>query len=166
MNDQTETKPAQKKALQNDAIELHHAVSELVRVYQFRDRQRICYYDVSVTQCHAIARLVALGSMPLNQLAVELHLDKSTASRVVSALEEKNYVRRTAHASDGRALCLEVTPQGRKLHERIEQDLVVEMEKLLEGFDSDVRQATTRLVARLARAAKERFSVKTATGCN
>jgi DNA-binding MarR family transcriptional regulator len=111
-----------------------------------------------VTQCHAVSALVAHGAMPLNGLAAELYLDKSTASRVVDSLERKGYVRRTPDPSDGRALRLEVTGKGRDLHARIENDLVEEMKNLLTGFDPDVRQATTRLVARLARTAKERFS--------
>jgi DNA-binding MarR family transcriptional regulator len=133
-------------------------MSELVRVYQFRDRTRICYYDLSVTQCHAVAALVARGPMPLNGLASALYLDKSTASRVVDSLERKGYVRRTADPNDGRALRLEVTSKGREIHTRIENDLVDEVKKMLTDFDPDVRQATTRLVARLAKAAKARFS--------
>lgn len=35
--------------LMRDAEELHEALNQLVRVYQFRDRDRICCYDVSVT---------------------------------------------------------------------------------------------------------------------
>jgi MarR family 2-MHQ and catechol resistance regulon transcriptional repressor len=133
-------------------------LSELVRVYQFRDRTRICYYDLSVTQCYAVGALVARGPMTLNGLAAELYLDKSTASRVVDTLEGKGYVRRNTDPGDGRALRLEVTPKGRKLHARIENDLVEEMRRLLTGFDPDVRQATTRLVARLAKVARARFS--------
>jgi len=130
----------------------------LVRVYQFRDRTRICYYDLSVTQCHAVGALVAHGPIPLNGLAAELYLDKSTASRVVDSLESKGYVRRSTDPSDGRALRLEVTRKGREIHSRIENDLVEEMKILLSEIDPDVRQATTRLVARLAKTAKKRFS--------
>jgi MarR family 2-MHQ and catechol resistance regulon transcriptional repressor len=145
-------------SLDRDASDLQEALSQLVRVYQFRDRTRICYYDLSVTQCHAVSALVAHGPMPLNGLAAELYLDKSTSSRVVDSLERKGYVRRAPDPSDGRALRLEVTGKGRDLHSRIENDLVEEMKNLLTEFDPDVRQATTRLVARLARMAKERFS--------
>lgn len=148
-------------ALENDARELHNVVSELVRVYQFRDRKRIYYYDVSATQCYALSMLILRGTMPLNKLAAALHLDKSTSSRLVDSLEQKGYVRRTASASDARSVCIGVTPSGEKLHARIEQDLVDEMKELLKSFDSDVRQAMTRLVARLTKAAKERFASKT-----
>lgn len=130
----------------------------MVRVYQFRDRTRICYYDLSVTQCYALSALVVHGPMPLNRLAHILYLDKSTASRVVDSLERKGYVRRKADPKDGRALRLKASPKGHEVHVRIENDLVEEMIKLLDAIDPDVRQATIRLVASLARTAKERFS--------
>lgn len=144
--------------LDADAWDLHQAMSELVRVYQFRDRTRICYYDLSVTQCYAVSALVANGPMPLNGLADILYLDKSTTSRVVDSLERKGYVVRSADPQDGRALRLTATRKGHSIHARIESDLVEEMKKLLEAIDSDVRQATIRLVARLARTAKKRFA--------
>jgi DNA-binding MarR family transcriptional regulator len=139
-------------------------LSELVRVYQFRDRTRICYYDLSVTQCYAVSAVVAHGPMPLNGLADVLYLDKSTTSRVVDSLERKGYVVRTADPQDGRALRLKATRKGHTIHARIENDLVEEMKKLLEAVDPEVRQETIRLVARLARTAKTRFSRVEARG--
>ena len=65
-----------------DAAELYDALAALVRVYQFRDRDRICCHDVSVTQCYAMEALLKIGPCSLNALAAELYLDKSTASRV------------------------------------------------------------------------------------
>lgn len=96
--------------------------------------------------------------MTLNQLAGELYLDKSTASRMVGSLERKGYIHRSVAADDARALSLTVTKKGLALHSRIEKDLAREMKKLVADVDPDVRQATARLVARLAKAAAARFS--------
>src|SRR6185295_6119403 len=98
-----------------DAQSVHEALSDLVRVYQFRDRDRICCHNVSVTQCYALEALVRSGPVSLNALAAELFLEKSTASRVVATLERKGYVDRTPDPRDGRALVLTVTAAGRKL---------------------------------------------------
>ncbi len=144
--------------LNSDARALQKALSELVRIYQFRDRRCICYHDVSVTQCYAISALVMHKSLTLNKLAEELYLDKSTASRVVNSLERKGYVHRFVDPQDGRALRLEVTADGRELYARIEQDIVEEMKSLITDFDPEVRSATIHLIARLARAATMRFS--------
>jgi hypothetical protein len=82
---------------------LHEALSELVRVYQFRDRDRICCHDISVTQCYALEALLRRGPCGLNELAAELYLDKSTAS-ALSAPRAEEIRQPGRHAEDGRAI--------------------------------------------------------------
>jgi MarR family 2-MHQ and catechol resistance regulon transcriptional repressor len=144
-------------SLARDARDLHRAVSDLVRVYQFRDRKSICYYNITVTQCYALSSIVARGSLTQNELAAELYLDKSTASRVIGALVRKGYVRRATDPNDGRVRNLDATAKGHGLHERIEQDLVDEMQDLLTGHNPTTRRDTIELIARLAAAAVARF---------
>jgi DNA-binding MarR family transcriptional regulator len=144
-------------ALERDATAFYEAVSHLVRVYQFRDRQRICYRDISVTQCYALSALVSVGPTRLDALAARLFLDKSTASRVVDALVDKGYVRRGEDATDGRAIRLEATRKGRSLHAGIVRDLVEEQKRLIAEFPVGVRRAATVLIAKLARSAEEKF---------
>jgi MarR family 2-MHQ and catechol resistance regulon transcriptional repressor len=142
--------------LQQDTAELYDALSELVRVYQFRDRDRICCHDVSVTQCYALETLARQGGMTLNDLAARLYLDKSTASRVVDALERKGYVTRVTHPQDRRSVLLEATAAGRTLEGKIREDILAEERELLAGFPPEVRQAMARLLRQLARAASAR----------
>jgi len=159
------SRPAEPPRLEADATALHEALSELVRVYQFRDRDRICCHDVSVTQCYAIEALLRRGPSNLNELAAELYLDKSTASRVAGTLERKGYVTRTPHPDDGRAIVLSVTPAGRRLHDRIRKDLVNEARELLADFEPEVREGAARLIFRLARAAAIRSGAAGAACC-
>ena len=158
-------RPDSSARLLADAEALHAALNELVRVYQFRDRDRICCHDVSVTQCYAIEALLRRGPSGLNELAAELYLDKSTASRVVGTLERKGYVTRGPHPRDGRAIVLRVTASGRRLHDRIRADLVSEARALLRDFEPGVREAAPRLIRRLARAAAVRSGVAGAGCC-
>jgi MarR family 2-MHQ and catechol resistance regulon transcriptional repressor len=151
--------------LRTDARAFYAALSDLIRIYQFRDRDRICCYDVSVSQCYALEALARRDGMTLNDLAAHLYLDKSTASRVVDALERKGYVDRSPHPADRRALLLVATAAGRELHGRIERDLLTEEEALLAGFDPNVRRAMTELVARLAHAAATRVEVGGGSCC-
>jgi DNA-binding MarR family transcriptional regulator len=151
------------RELQQEAESLYAALAELVRVYQFRDRDRICCHDVSVTQCYAIEALLRRGPSSLNDLAAALFLNKSTASRVVATLERKGYVTRASHPDDRRTLVLSVTAAGRKLHDRIKSDLLAEEARLLEDFEPEVRKAAPRLLLRLARAAAQRSGL--AAGC-
>jgi MarR family transcriptional regulator, 2-MHQ and catechol-resistance regulon repressor len=140
----TTTRVSKGTDLQRDAAQLQAAVSELVRVYQFRDRDRICCHDISVTQCYALEMLVEHGPMRLGGLVERLFLDKSTTSRVVSSLVKKGYVEQRPDADDGRATALHVTASGRRLYRRITDDLVEQQKQLLEDLDPEVREGVLK----------------------
>lgn len=144
-------------ALERDAETLYDAISELVRVYQSLDRDRICCHDISVSQCYALESLARRGGMTLNELAAHLYLDKSTTSRVVDALERKGYVERSPHPKDGRALLLVATKKGQALYGTIREGLVADERSLLAGFDPEVRQAMAQLITRLGKAVAARL---------
>lgn len=150
--------------LEQDAKALHEAVSDLVRVYQFRDRDKICCYDVSVTQCYAMETLVRQGPLQMNELATALYLDKSTTSRVIDALERKKYVERIPSATDRRALALRITASGKKLIEQIHVDLIEQQKALVRDLDPQLRATVTDVIQRLATAAEARFVSGTSCG--
>ena len=151
------TPTADRGMLHRDAVALQAAVADLVRVYQFRDRDQICCHDVSVTQCHALETLVEHGPMRLNALAARLFLDKSTTSRVVSALVRKGYVEQRADETDGRATTVRATRRGEQLCSRITEDLVAQQKQLLQDLDPDVRAGVVQVLKRLAQVADARF---------
>ena len=151
--------------LAQDTESLYDALSDLVRVYQFRDRDRICCFDISVTQCYALEALARRGGMTLNDLAAHLYLDKSTASRVVDALERKGYVARTTHPQDRRSVLLEATEAGRALEGKIRASILAEEQELLAGFDPEVRQSMAQLLRQLARAAEARTAAGGGSCC-
>ncbi len=139
--------------LTRNARHLHRAVVHLVRVYQSMDRRDICCHDVSVSQCWALEAICDHGPLTLNQLASRLLLDKSTASRVVDALERKGYVSRKAHPEDGRSLQLEVTSAGEGLRAQIEADILARDVQILEKLDPGVRHSVTDVINELAKVA-------------
>ncbi|MEO8258833.1 MAG: MarR family transcriptional regulator [Acidobacteriota bacterium] len=165
----TSTDPESPAAIHRDAQALQAAVADLVRVYQFRDRDRICCHDISVTQCHALETLVEHGPLRLGDLTQRLFLDKSTTSRVVRTLVKKGYVEQHTDASDGRATALSATRTGRHLCARITQDMVDQHTALLADLDPDVRAGVVNVIRRLAHAADSRFragvAVAAATSC-
>jgi MarR family transcriptional regulator, 2-MHQ and catechol-resistance regulon repressor len=155
--------------IDEDARALQTAVADLVRVYQFRDRDRICCHDISVTQCYALETLVEHGPMRLGMLARQLFLDKSTTSRVVGALVRKGYVDTREEAADRRARLLHATPRGERLCARIIGDLVAQQKELLRDMAPDVRAGVIQVIRGLARTADEQFragvSVAGGAGC-
>lgn len=143
--------------IHRDAQALQAAVADLVRVYQFRDRDRICCHDISVTQCHALETLVEHGPLRLGDLTQRLFLDKSTTSRVVRTLVKKGYVEQHTDVSDGRATALSATRTGRNLCARITEDLVGQQTELLADLGPDIRTGVVNVIRRLAQAADSRF---------
>ena len=156
-------KPGSAADLLRDAEALHRALQELIRVYQFRDRDRICCYGLSVSQCHALDAIVRQGGLTVNQLSAELFLDKSTVSRVVKGLREKRYIGSRPHPGDARSVLLEASPEGRRLLRRIQEESLAQEALILSEFDDHVRGELPRLVSALARAAAA--CVDTSGGC-
>ncbi len=148
---------ATRDGVDRDAEALHAAIADLVRVYQFRDRDQICCHDVSVTQCYALETLVEHGPMRVSTLAERLFLDKSTTSRVVSTLVRKGYVEQHPDPLDRRAVTLRTTRRGQRLHSRITDELVAQQKALLEDLDPQVRAGVVQVLQRLAAAADARF---------
>ena len=152
-------------ALLKDAARLQKSLSELIRVLQFRDRDRACCYDLSVSQCHALEALISHGPMPVTQLGDHLYLEKSTASRLAKSLLDKELVRKRAPLSDGRVVILQVTEGGHRLARRIMKDLSEEYMELLEEFDPEVRAALPRLLDLLIRNISGRSDLQRPTCC-
>ncbi|MFL8990402.1 MarR family transcriptional regulator [Pseudomonas sp. QLc11A] len=142
--------------LTQDSEDLYEALNQLVRVYQFRDRDRICCYDVSVTQCYAVETLVKRGALRLQVLAEEMFLDKSTASRVIDTLERKGYVSRVEDDEDRRAVRIQATDAGRELYEKIRADLIAEERAMIENLSAEARQGALSLLRQITRATEIR----------
>jgi len=156
--------PVKDLLLNLDAFDLQEALSDLVRAYQSRDRKATYRHGISVTQCYALSAVVAHWAIALNELASELYLDKSTASRVVDSLVAKGYVRRARDREDVRALSVEPTEKGLALHSKIQRDLLKETKSLIADDSPAARRAAIRHVARLARVASKKFGRKKTAG--
>src|SRR2546426_5642150 len=65
------------------------------------------------TQLAALSTVERSGPLRLGDLAAAEGIAPSTLTRLVTALEESDYVRRHADPSDARASTLAITPRGR-----------------------------------------------------
>lgn len=150
------TQTTHRGTLIREAARLQESLSELIRVLQFRDRDRACCYDLSVSQCHALQSLIQHGPMTVTRLGDQLYLEKSTASRLAKSLLNKDLVRKRAPSSDGRVVILQVTEAGHRLARKIMKDLAEEYMDLLGDFEPEVTEALPRLLDRLTRTISDR----------
>lgn len=152
-------------ALLQDAEAFSDALGELIRVIQFRDRDRACCYELSVSQCYALKAVADSGPLTVNELSAYLYLDKSTASRIANGLVDKGLVARERDPDDGRIVRLAASGAGRAVHARIERELATEYAELLEDFDPAFRSAILKLVRRLRRSFAARVDTKGGSCC-
>jgi DNA-binding MarR family transcriptional regulator len=148
-------RPRKRKATPpaGDGEAVYSALQYLLRSFQSRDRDRPCYFDVSISECHALEAIVRAGPIGINDLAAALRLDKSGASRLARSLEEKGYVTRGAHPGDGRALALTATPGGNRLERRIQESIADRYAAALRAFPPRLRRSLPDALRALADAA-------------
>jgi DNA-binding MarR family transcriptional regulator len=142
--------------LHEDAAALFAAMTELLRIYQFRDRDKVGYHGLTITQSYAMEIVIRRGGLTLNDLAAELGLDKSTVSRIVDGLERKRAIRRAPNPDDGRSMLIQATASGEDRRTRIEADIVAENAKVLAAFSPAARRQIVPIIRALSRAAKTR----------
>jgi DNA-binding MarR family transcriptional regulator len=138
------------------------ALEALLRVYRLRDRDAACYGDVSPNQCHALEAVVRHGALRINDLAAELGLHKSNASRVAGGLVARGYLASDPEPGDSRAVRLRITPEGRRAHGAIRGRVDAGLAALLARQPRTVRRGATRLLGALAADAAARFGLDAA----
>ncbi|HET6268223.1 MAG TPA: MarR family transcriptional regulator [Acidobacteriota bacterium] len=120
----------------NTAWAIYRALSELARHYQFRNRDEICCYGLTVSQCYALQFLADREAVSSSELSAHLHLDLSSTTRLVDELVKKTLVTRARSEKDARVREIQITPQGQKLLSKVEADMTQLVNDALSGFAS------------------------------
>jgi DNA-binding MarR family transcriptional regulator len=137
------------------AKQLHQALTHLVQQYQFRDRNDICCYGISVSQCHTLEALGERGTVTMNALAEHLHLAVSTVTRVVDQLVEKGLAERRTGQKDRRVCEVALTPSGTALLRPIQGELIAREQAVLERIPSASRAHVIWAIEALSEAVDE-----------
>jgi DNA-binding MarR family transcriptional regulator len=98
-----------------------------------------------------LRRLDTADGMRLSELAEELGVDVSTASRQVYRLIQDGLIRRRAHPLDRRSALLEITPRGRRSVARVHRARREIIAELFAEWPLEDRATLARLLERLAR---------------
>lgn len=143
-------------SLTGQARRLHDIFAELVRRYQFRDRDQVCCHDLSISQCYALQALAERNAMTVGELAEHLCLKISTITRVVDQLVRSALAVRAEDAADRRICRIEITARGRALVATVRRELVQEYEGVLRGVPVESREAVIEALSCLLAAFKDR----------
>lgn len=120
--------------LDRAAERLHRATKELIRRYQFRDRNQICCHGLSVSQCYVLDALAEEGDLTMQRLAQRMQLAISTMTRVVAQLVRQGYVRRRPDPEDGRLVHVAITPRGKEIMATINRSLIESQKAILKAL--------------------------------
>jgi MarR family transcriptional regulator, negative regulator of the multidrug operon emrRAB len=78
------------------------------------------------------------------QIARRLGVRRPTITGLIDNLEKDGFVERKPHATDGRALCLELTRKGRKLLDKLLPDYWQTINSLVEPLSSQERRGLVK----------------------
>ncbi|MHC5002030.1 MAG: MarR family winged helix-turn-helix transcriptional regulator [Planctomycetota bacterium] len=144
------------ESLPRQAEELYQAFSELVRGYQFRDREGICCHGLSVSQCYTLEALDGREPATMSELAGRMYLEVSSMTRVVDRLVAAGLAERAADPADRRVCRVRITPKGRDLLATVRADLLAEHEQVLRELPADSREAIITAMNHLLAAFRQR----------
>jgi DNA-binding MarR family transcriptional regulator len=142
--------------LTEQADQLHRAVTALVKKYQFRDRNDICCYGISVSQCYTLETLREQGTLSMQALADQLRLAVSTVTRIVDQLVDKRLVKRQSDPRDRRICQVQLTAEGKRLFHTIRTELVAREQAILQRIPVASRDHVIWAIAELSRALDDR----------
>jgi DNA-binding MarR family transcriptional regulator len=134
------------------AAQLHRAITLLVQQYQCRDRNDVCCYGISVSQCYALEALGEHDTMTMQALAARLHLAVSTVTRVIAPLVDKGLVERHTTARDRRVCCVSLSAAGAQLYQTIQADLVAREQAILQRLPAEAREQVIWAIEALSQA--------------
>lgn len=130
-------------SLEAVASRLHAAAIHLLRRLRAEDAGA----SITPARLSALSVLVFRGPCSISELAAAEQVAVPTMSRLVAALEDRGLVTRRPHPSDGRAVRLEPSPEGRRMLEEGRDRRVERLAALL----SRLGREEVETVARSAR---------------
>lgn len=135
---------------------MYEVFSELIRGYQFRDKNTSCVCGVSVTQCNTLEVLEIRGSSTMGELAAQMYLDVSTMTRVVDQLVVRGFAERNEDSRDRRIRRITITNNGREVHDTIRQGIEKEYREVLGSIEPESREAVIAALGLMLKSFKAR----------
>lgn len=153
-----------KKLLHDQAERMQRLTQNLLRRYQMRDRNEMCCYDVTVSQCYALDVLGEQGEISMVHLARHLFLDKSTATRTIDPLVKRGLVERRFSEQDRRGILVRLSADGEKLRKEIVTGLRASQMQILTQIPAEKREAVLEALELLSGAVHEWLATCCAPG--
>ena len=109
-------------------------------------------FSLSLSEMFALMALSAGAPMSQQVLAEQLHLEKSTVSRLIKHLEQRGWVKRVRDLHDTRMFRLHLSDAGHEQASHLAKSLVERHQRLLAALKPDEQEALAYGLSALVRA--------------
>lgn len=140
------------KLYDNQIKEFHREIVDLIKKYQFRDRNQICCFGISVSQCYVLEALHTHGPLTMNELAQKMYLRISTITRVVEQLVKKHYVKREESLTDRRVRLINLTKAGQAIYQKAWENIFESEKVILKSIPSEHKTVLINFLKKLNQA--------------
>lgn len=106
-------------------------------------------WDLSPHQARALRVVSDQDGLRLSDLAAALRIAPRSATEVADGLEARGLVRRLPDPNDRRAVCVELTGEGRRVRGEVEAARTADAAAYFGVLDADERAALARILGRL-----------------
>jgi MarR family transcriptional regulator, 2-MHQ and catechol-resistance regulon repressor len=137
------------------ATRLYRVATAFVMEFQFRDRNEMLCYGVTVSQCYVLEAL-EFGPLYMQDVAERLNVANSTVTRSVDRLVARGLVERRTGERDRRSVQIGLTASGRELLAAIQGEIIADNRAILETLPEDVRDQVIDTIQRLSDVIKNR----------
>ena len=131
------------------AMEAEMAALWQLRKARARDLVHLLHPRLDPTALPLIGALGTLGAMRPSDLVRQLHLEPSTISRQIAAVERLGLVSRVPDPSDARARLVDLTPSAREQFTTYRDQQLQQWRRSLHGWPAGDVEELTRLLRRL-----------------
>jgi DNA-binding MarR family transcriptional regulator len=130
----------------------HNEMVELIKKYQFRDRNEMVCCGISVSQCYTLETLYRFGPLSMQNLANKMHLSISTMTRVINPLVEQGLISREEDRSDHRVRVITLTDSGKEKFLQTWDNVFKSEKSILENFPENQRESLIEFLKKLNKA--------------
>lgn len=139
--------PAESDPRSEIAALLHEQFARLTR----RLRTLELPQGITPERLSALSVIDKLGPISVTALAEQEMVRPATMSRMVTALVDEGFVKRSEDKSDGRGVLVSATPKGRRTYQRAQEQRLSHFAEVLESLNDEQLAAMRNLTTALER---------------
>jgi len=138
------------------ASQFQETMVALIRMLGLHQPDRTpCSQPVAVAEAHTLLELSREPGLSQNGLAARLRLEKSSVSRIVTALEKRGWVARRRNPKDTRIVHVHLTDDGRDVAAHLAASRRAKFDRIFAAIPADERETVLSSLEGLVKVIRE-----------